>query len=108
MRIGWYTRPVPRSLAPYIGLDEADEEEIQEERTSIRQKVKLMRVWKRKHGEEATYLRFVKGCEQLQRRDLVEAVCNLVTGIDASGGSGRWLKSRRNNLCMIDRQIPTP
>ena len=102
MRIGWYTQP--RSLAPYIGLDEADEEEIQEESTSIRQKVKLMRVWKRKHGEEATYLRFVKGCEQLQRRDLVEAVCDLVTGlsgIDASGGSGRWLKSRRNNLCMI-------
>lgn len=67
-----------RTLAPFLGLDEVDEEEIEEEKNAREKKVKMMRVWKERFGEEATYLRFVKACEDVQRRDLIEAVCDMV------------------------------
>lgn len=65
-------------LAPYIGLDEVDKEEILEEGTIGEQRVKMMRMWRQKFRSDATYWYFVKGCEQAQRLDLVEAVCDLV------------------------------
>ena len=67
-----------RTLAPFLGLDEVDEEEIEEERNAKEKKLKMMKVWKQRFGEEATYLRFVKACEEVQRRDLIEIVCDLV------------------------------
>ena len=67
-----------RVLAPYIGLEEAEEEEIEEEKGAQAKRQKMLRVWMQKFGDRATYLRFVEGCERIQRRDLEEAVCDLV------------------------------
>ena len=55
-----------------------EEEEIAEEKGAQAKRQKMMRVWIQKFGERATYLRFVEGCERIQRRDLEEAVCDLV------------------------------
>ena len=67
-----------RLLAPFLGLDKRDEEEVGRERSLGEQRVKMMEVWRHKFGGDATYLRFVRGCEEAQRRDLVGAVYSLV------------------------------
>ena len=67
-----------RLLAPYIGLDKVDEDEICKESSMKDQKIKMMQVWRQKHNGNATYLQFVRGCEQASRRDLAIAVYDLV------------------------------
>jgi hypothetical protein len=67
-----------RLLAPFLGLDKGDEEEISEEGSLGEQRIKMMQVWLSRYGKDATYLNFVRGCEQAGRRDLVDTVYSLV------------------------------
>ena len=67
-----------RLLAPFLGLDKGDEEEISEEGSLGEQRIKMMQVWLSRHGKDATYLNFVRGCEEAGRRDLVDTVYSLV------------------------------
>lgn len=67
-----------QSLAPYIGLDELDEEAIKESGGVEVQRVKMLRKWQQKMGAKATYLSLATGLASLQRRDLIEALCELV------------------------------
>lgn len=76
-----------RLLAPHIGLDEKDEEEIVKEKTLGEQKLKMVHVWMQKYRNGATYLQFINGCEQAKRRDLVEAVLELAKEIRRASGS---------------------
>lgn len=55
-----------------------DKEEILKDKTLAEQKLKMMRIWMQKYKNGATYLQFIKGCEQAKRQDLVEAVFELV------------------------------
>ncbi|CAI8028504.1 hypothetical protein GBAR_LOCUS16252 [Geodia barretti] len=67
-----------RLLAPFLGLDKGDEAEISEEGSLGEQRIKMMQVWLSRHGKDATYLNFVRGCEEAGRRDLVDTVYSLV------------------------------
>ncbi len=42
-------------VSPYLGLTEADEEEIRDGRTLRRQRVDVLRGWKQKKKDKATY-----------------------------------------------------
>ncbi len=67
-----------QGLAPYIGLDDLDEEAIKESGGVEVQRVKMLRRWQQKLGTKATYLYLAKGLASVQRRDLIEQVCDLV------------------------------
>ena len=72
------TMCVSRLLAPYIGVDEMDQENIRKEGTISQQNAKLMQVWRNKYKDDATYHLFVRGCERAQRSDLVNVVNQLL------------------------------
>ena len=90
-----------RTLAPFIGLKETDEEEIQEEHSVKAQKIKMMRLWMHRYGDQATYLKFIEGCEQVQRRDLVEHVCDLIQQEMSSGTTGVWKTVEHSGNCVL-------
>ena len=75
---GWKT------LAPFLGLTDMDEEEIMEDSRPGRERnLKMMRVWMHK-GRSATYLKLAEAFLHIERRDLVEKLCELIK----SEGSG--------------------
>ena len=81
------------TLAPFIGLSSSDEEEIEEDNKSTKSKrIALLRKWSEKRGKRATYLHLMKGFAKIERRDLIEKLCDIFietwSGESASGGSG--------------------
>ena len=74
-----------QSLAPFIGITDVDEEEIREDAHNARnQKLKLMTRWRQKLGRNATYLHLAKGLAAIERRDLIEKLCE-IAGIGGQG-----------------------
>ena len=81
------------TLAPFIGLSSSDEEEIEEDNKSTKSKrIALLRKWSEKLGKRATYLHLMKGFAKIERRDLIEQLCDVFieswSGGGASGGTG--------------------
>lgn len=77
-----------KALAPFIGLERTDEEEIDDENRSVMSKrIAMLRKWSEKRGKGATYLHLIKGFAQISRRDLIEKLCDIFSG-GASQGAG--------------------
>lgn len=78
------------TLAPFIGLSSTDEEEIEEDNKSTKSKrIALLRKWNEKLGKGATYLHLMKGFAKIERRDLIEKLCDMfVSGGGVRGGRG--------------------
>lgn len=77
-----------KALAPFIGLERTDEEEIDDENRSVMSKrIAMLRIWSEKRGKRATYLHLIKGFAQISRRDLIEKLCDIFSG-GASQGAG--------------------
>ncbi len=86
-------RQIPRwqSLAPFIGLNELDEETIKESGGVEVQRIKMLRKWREKLGVGATYLNLARGLANVQRRDIIEQLCDLVrTGVGPTAGEGQY------------------
>ena len=74
-----------QSLAPYIGLNDLDEEVILASGKVDVQRRKMLQRWREKLGKKATYLHLARGMATIQRRDLIECLCDLVkSGVDPS------------------------
>ena len=68
-----------RSIAPFLGLTEADESEILEVcKTARTQKIKMLRKWRNKLGEKGTYGKLAEVLLKLEETDLVEKLCGLI------------------------------
>ena len=68
-----------RSIAPFLGLTRAEECEIQNDCGKMRtQKIEMLRKWREKYGNQATYRRLAKVFFKLGHADLVEELCELV------------------------------
>ena len=71
-----------KSLAPFIGLNQIDEENILMDPSCFNsvsvQRIRMIRRWMEIHGPEATYLNLVKGFLRIQRRDLIEKMCGIL------------------------------
>ena len=78
-----------RTLAPFLGLTEAEEEAIARDYhdSMATQRIAVLRRWKGKSGSSATYKKLCKVFWQLDRRDLVEVVCRLLRGGSSSESS---------------------
>ena len=68
-----------QSLAPFLGLTEAEESEIVEDGNKARmKKIKMLRKWRNKKGEKATYRNLAEVLLDIEETDLVEKLCRLI------------------------------
>ena len=68
-----------KSIAPFLGLTKAEEENIEKDcGENETQKIGMLRKWKERFGRKATYRKLVKVFFKLERADLVEEVCELL------------------------------
>ena len=68
-----------KSIAPYLGLTEAEEENIEKDcGENETQKIGMLRKWKKKFGKRATYRKLGQVFYKLGRVDLVEKVRELL------------------------------
>ena len=77
-----------KSIAPYLGLTEAEEENVERNcRENETQKIGMLRKWKKKYGKRATYRKLGQVFCKLGRVDLVEKVCELLQTDSSSSSS---------------------
>ncbi len=68
-----------RDVAPHLGLDENDVEEVEEDgRKGAERKLKALQKWKSKFGFKATYKCLVEALVKVKMADRAEKVCQLV------------------------------
>ena len=75
-----------RSISPCLGLSAADDSAILGEspHSVPTQRVAMLRRWKQKQGEKATYKELYRVFRQCERADLADFVQQLVTETDSS------------------------
>ena len=82
-----------QDIAPFLDLTAADEEDIVGS-TSTRpvqaQKMRMLRIWKRKLGVKATYEKLAEAFWNCGRQDLVDKIDELLTE-DQSSSSGIYI-----------------
>ena len=77
-----------QSIAPFLGLTEAEIEEIEGDRAKTRpQKIAMLWKWRNRSGRKATYRKLVKVFWKLKRADLVEEVHELLLTASSSSSS---------------------
>ena len=75
------------SIAPFLGLTEAEEAEIKEDSSEARiRKIRMLRKWRNKKGEKATYRNLAEVLSELEETDLVERLCKLIWQPQSIGG----------------------
>ena len=67
-----------QSIAPFLGLTEADESEIEDCKKVRKRKIKMLQMWKSKFGRKATYRRLAEVLLELEETDLADMLCGLV------------------------------
>ena len=77
-----------QSVAPFLGLTEADEEEIKRDYSNTKtQKIAMLRKWKKRYGRKAKYRKLATVFWDLEQTDLVENVCKLLQTKSSSSSS---------------------
>ena len=77
-----------KSIAPFLGLTKAEEENIEKDcGENETQKIGMLRKWKERFGRKATYRKLAKVFFKLERVDLVEEVCELLQTEHSSSSS---------------------
>ena len=68
-----------RSIAPFLGLEETDEEDIEAMYSTIKTKnIAMLRKWKHLHGSSATYRRLLGAFWDVGRIDLIDELLEMV------------------------------
>ena len=69
-----------RTVAPYLGLDEVDVEDIERDgKKEADKRLKMLQCWKSKFAFRATYEKLAKAFLTVGRADDAEKVCRLLT-----------------------------
>ena len=77
-----------QSIAPFLGLTEADEEEIKRDYSNTKtQKIAMLRKWKKRYGRKAKYRKLATVFWDLEQTDLVEKLCELLQTKSSSSSS---------------------
>ena len=67
-----------KQLSPFLGLTQQDEDDIQSDNTrNAERKLAMMRRWKEKYGDEATYFRLADAFEALKWRNCISELLDL-------------------------------
>ena len=77
-----------RSVAPYLGLTEVEENDIEtDHRTAIPKKIAMLRKWRSKFGQRATYKELAKAFWKLRLMGLVQKVCEVLSDTSSHSNS---------------------
>ena len=70
-----------RSIAPFLGLEETDEEDIEVMYSTLKTRnIAMLRKWKHLHGSSATYRRLLGAFWDVGRVDLIDKLLEMVAG----------------------------
>ena len=88
-----------QSISPYLKLGEIDEEQIIAKFPNDlkAQKIAMLRRWKAKRGERATYMKLARVLLELGQVSLVEEVCKILSESSSSESEGEGEYSKVNN-----------
>ena len=68
-----------RSIAPFLGLEETDEEDIEVTYSTVKTRnIAMLRKWKHLHGSSATYRRLLEAFWTVERIDLIDKLLEMV------------------------------
>ena len=73
-----------KTLAPFLGLSELDDRDIEDGKTVRERNIKMLRIWLHQ-GQSATYLKLAMVFMQVQRHDLVERLCEIMQEVEGPG-----------------------
>ena len=78
--------PQWQTVAPYLGLTETEEANIVGAipRPIQTQRLEMLRIWKQKLGEKATYSELAKVFKSCHRQDLVDMISRLISEDDSN------------------------
>ena len=77
-----------KQLSPFLGLTQQDEEDIQADNSrNAERKVAMLRRWRERSGNEATYLRLAEAFEVLKWRDCISKLLDLFQRESAQSAS---------------------
>ena len=69
-----------RSIAPFLGLEETDEEDIEVMYSTVKTRnIGMLRKWKHLHASSATYRRLLEAFWTVERIDLIDKLLEMVT-----------------------------
>ena len=98
-----------KSIAPYLGLTEAEEENIEKDcGENETQKIGMLRKWKKKFGKRATYRKLGQVFWKLGRVDLVEKVRELLqtdTSSDEHDPADRIVDREDTGVITLDSYV---
>jgi len=85
-----------KDVAAFLGLNEVDEKTIEEEnKTSLRRRIAVLRKWREKRGKKATYQRLAKAFFEMGNAALIEDVGKVLTQSESDSSEGEHDKSRQ-------------
>lgn len=85
-----------KDVAAFLGLNEVDEKTIEEEnKTSLRRRIAVLRKWREKRGKKATYQRLAKAFFEMGNAALTEDVGKVLTQSESDSSEGEHDKSRQ-------------
>ena len=68
-----------RSIAPFLGLEETDEEDIEASYSTVKTRnIAMLRKWKHLHGSSATYRRLLGAFWDVERIDLIDKLLEML------------------------------
>ena len=85
-----------QSIAPFLGLTEAEESDIEKNYDkAMVQKIKMLRKWREKLGRQATYRKLANVFTKLKHANLVEELCDLIWQRQSSSSDVQPLDSHK-------------
>lgn len=85
-----------KDVAAFLGLNEVDEKTIEEEnKTSLRRRIAVLRKWREKRGKKATYQRLAKAFFEMGNAALTEDVGKVLTQKESDSSEEEDDKSRQ-------------
>lgn len=85
-----------KDVAAFLGLNEVDEKTIEEEnKTSLRRRIAVLRKWREKRGKKATYQRLAKAFFEMGNAALTEDVGKVLTQNESDSSEEEHDKSRQ-------------
>ena len=96
-----------QSIAPLLGLTEADESEVEDCKKIRTKNIRMLRKWRSKFGAKATYRNLAEVLLKLEETDLAEKLCDLIQQPHSSSGGVQTQDSHKLQ-CTSEVQRCTP
>ena len=95
-----------RSIAPFLGLEETDEEDIEVMYSTIKTRnIAMLRKWKHLHGSSATYRRLLGAFWDVERIDLIDKLLKMVAADTPSAPTKDKVQTKDNEAMIYVKTL---